>query len=426
MTQNISASSLMSSQWPQQTDANAQRVLTPPESQPKPTLEPHQPASSTLLDVFSPPSTSSEKSYTPILPRVERCLILIREYIQGVVPEDPGQTWLTVPLSPAEYREVEDALTPEEQGWVEDKLRFDYDPRRGGGEFVLRMPAPSHCRFAFSLSMEIVKALRNLPPQGHRQRAKLAEVLRKIGCGSTSDVYFQAISETSKKPYNKKSPDSSFDFSGCKYPPLVIEVANSQKSKDLPRLAQTYIVRSRRQTRTVLTVDLEYRSPKQRASLTSKSLRAATYSLYRYRSYERNCERIHTVDIDVDNKHFRSQNGQPCDGTLSLRLSDFCPPEALDGLEDLSIDISHEKLAWLLTEAEAREDEAATPDIPEEAEPPLIWELKWKHSPTPKLMKEDEAVQKALEDAAEQYMEKEDSSYYPSCNLEQPEAEHLP
>ena len=77
---------------------------------------------------------------------------------------------------------------------------------------------------------------------------------------------------------------------------------------------------------------------------------------------------------------------------MSLRLSDFCPSEALDGLEDLFIDIWHEKLVWLLTEAEAREDEAATRDIPEEAEPPLTWELKWKHAPTPKLMKEDEAV----------------------------------
>ena len=37
------------------------------------------------------------------------------------------------------------------------------------------------------------------------------------------------------------------------------------------------------------------------------------------------------------------------------------------------------------------EDEAASPDIPEEAEPPLIWELKWRRSPTLKF-KEDEAV----------------------------------
>ena len=39
-------------------------------------------------------------------------------------------------------------------------------------------------------------------------------------------------------------------------------------------------------------------------------------------------------------------------------------------------------------------------------------------------MKEDEAVSKALEDAAERHAE-EDSSYYPSCNLDQPEAEQL-
>jgi hypothetical protein len=55
------------------------------------------------------------------------------------------------------------------------------------------------------------------------------------------------------------------------------------------------------------------------------------------------------------------------------------------------------------------EDEAAAPDIPEEAEPPLIWELKWRCSPTPKLKKEDEAVQKALEDGTEPRTEKEDN-----------------
>ena len=107
---------------------------------------------------------------------------------------------------------MEGALTPENQGWVENKLRFDCGPHRGGGEFVLRMPMSSHCTFIFSLSMEIVEALRNLPPQGHRQRAKLAQVLSKIDYSSTSDVSFQF-----KKSYDKKSPNSSFAFSGCKY-----------------------------------------------------------------------------------------------------------------------------------------------------------------------------------------------------------------
>ena len=55
------------------------------------------------------------------------------------------------------------------------------------------------------------------------------------------------------------------------------------------------------------------------------------------------------------------------------------------------------------------EGEAAAPDIPEEADPPLIWELKWRCSPTPKLKKEDEAVQKALEAGTEPRMEKEDN-----------------
>lgn len=419
----------MSSQGPQQTSTDVHHAYTPPESPPKHSPTPHLPSTPPQPDVLSPPSTTSAKSHTALPPPVEQVLKLIRDLFEGALPGDSGQSWMIVRLSPAEIGELEDALEQEKQlyAWVQDKLRFDYDSQRRGGEFVLRMPSPVHCQFTYHLSNEINQALKTLlgrfGENGHN--VKLRGVLENIVCSSTSDVYFPGTLAPGKE---KKSPDSSFRFDGRKYPPFIIEVANSQKSKALPRLAEDYIVRSDGETRTVLTVDLEYRSPKQRASTTPSfgSLRAATYSIYRYRSYERNGDHVDTIDTDSENQHFRSQNGQACDGSLELRLSDFCPPEALDGLHDLSLNISHEKLASLLVQAE-RSEHQATGEPTSTNTRPRNWILKRRRSPTPALTAEDEAIQKALEDEGEQRAENDDSSYQADSSFEsQPEAMLMP
>ena len=60
----------------------------------------------------------------------------------------------------------------------------------------------------------------------------------------------------------KHSPDSSFARIDKKSPHLIIETSFSQKRKDLPRLADDYILGSHGNVKLVLGLDIEYRNTK--------------------------------------------------------------------------------------------------------------------------------------------------------------------
>src|SRR2546430_1700115 len=65
----------------------------------------------------------------------------------------------------------------------------------------------------------------------------------------------------------KHSPDAGFKHRNSRYPHLVIEVSYSQKQKDLPRLADTYIVESNESIRVVIGLDIEYKKGTKKAML---------------------------------------------------------------------------------------------------------------------------------------------------------------
>lgn len=58
---------------------------------------------------------------------------------------------------------------------------------------------------------------------------------------------------------SKRSPDTSFAHQDARYPGLVVEVAYSQKAKNLRRLASDYILGSNGNIMMVLGLDLEYK-----------------------------------------------------------------------------------------------------------------------------------------------------------------------
>ena len=57
-------------------------------------------------------------------------------------------------------------------------------------------------------------------------------------------------------------PDAAFQHIKAQYPGVVIEVSFSQKRKDLPRLADDYILGSDRDIRVVIGIDVEYKASK--------------------------------------------------------------------------------------------------------------------------------------------------------------------
>jgi len=310
--------------------------------------------------------------------------------------------WKRVRISPAEYRALQDALEKDARlgAWVADKLRYDYDSV--DGELVLRMPSPLHDIFAVRLQEVILRELK-----ASNEQEEVRTVVDRIRMAVTSDLRFGNASAR-----DKKSPDGSFRFAGTKHPPLVIEVANSQKREDLPHLAESYVERTKGRTKTVITMDLEYRAPNERATRSSPP-REAVYSIYRNRLTrdEQTGEWQREAHVDVEDQHFRMRDSTIPAGSMHLLLSDFCPDGTLSGANDWAVAITHAELADLLAEAETEEAIAEAPSSPSSSEKNVPFVSKRKRLPTPKLTSEDEAAFVQAEDAAAARYLEENSSF---------------
>jgi hypothetical protein len=338
---------------------------------------------------FSPPATVLTNPSPRSLSRCGRRLFnLIRLRYQG---RSVDNTWNRVHLSQDEFQALQDALEKDERlrAWVTDKLRYDYN--LVDSELILRMPSPLHDIFAFRLQEVIARELKALEKQ-----EEVRTVVDSIKVAVTSDLRFGNISER-----ERKSPDGSFRFAGSKYPPLVIEVANSQKSADLPYLAESYVERTKGRTKTVITIDLEYRTPEERAT-PSLPLREAVYSIYRNRLTRdaQTGEWQREAHVDVEDEHFRMNDSTAPTGSMRLLLSDFCPDGALSSTNDRTITITHEELAELLEEAEREVIIAEALSSPSSSEKSVHFISKRKRVPTPRLTSEDEAMFERAEEEA--------------------------
>jgi len=84
--------------------------------------------------------------------------------------------------------------------------------------------------------------------------------LRKVKSKSTTDILLKL--ENNKDNRSKRSPDAAYAYKGVHFPGIVIEVSYSQKVKDLPHLADDYILGSDGNIQMVLGLDLEYKKQK--------------------------------------------------------------------------------------------------------------------------------------------------------------------
>jgi hypothetical protein len=248
------------------------------------------------------------------------------------------------------------------------------------GKFIIRMPQPVHCEFAEkfqALIMEKIKLLQKWLEE-HNGPNELQHAVGQIDKGSTGDLTFAMD--------GKKSPDASFRYEGEKWPQCVIEVANSEKSSDLRKSAYSHMRRTSGNTKTVITIDLDYQDPNKTATLSSLPTRAAAYSLYRRK------RTVHILGVTIAEwqKYFRLDDptAPTPDGTLILHLSDFCPDKALNG-HDRDILITHGELVDILLRAERHHNDSL------QEEPPEINKPKWESDSPESEDEEDIAQQQA-------------------------------
>ena len=167
----------------------------------------------------------------------------------------------------------------------------------------------------------------------------------------------------------KRSPDASFYHpSQPDHPTLVVEVSYSQQQKDLPYLADSYIVDSAHAIRAVLCIKLPYLSPAAQANPRKRAHwdKTAQYSLWRPAFYtadgKRSClsndEAIGGCEEDVKGACFRDASGKLLGGALTLRPDDLLPLdsevlETSSPTSDLVARIDHHQLCDTLDDAEA-------------------------------------------------------------------------
>ena len=321
------------------------------------------------------PPLSPRQPLRPSLSPVDRLLGVFRSCKAGrSLPG--GSDWRTFRLSPAELAELEQEIEEDEHlwGWYEDKCRYDYDPTEG--RYTLRMPSAVHEFFIADVERAIIDGIaacvENLEKSGDYDGDVIAKALREVHPGRSPTLYLNApkLENSSQKSRTsgeeaevvvRRSPDATFFHPSALLPPLVVEVSYSQQRKELPRLAESYIVDSQHAIRCVIGLDIPYAEKKKSRVLRkdefAKEEKAATGSVWRPSTEaDEDGDEVGICRQDMDASPFRTASGEPCTGVLELALSDLLPSSVLSPLPasaaNEKISIPFADLAAFLTTAE--------------------------------------------------------------------------
>lgn len=124
------------------------------------------------------------------------------------------------------------------------------------------MPTPLHETFCAELVDEITSQLKVLQT-GDGPSAKFA---REIKHFASSRVHLPQDMNDSETKYYRREPDASFGHRLARYPGVILEVCYSQKSREIPYLADDYILNTDGNIKVVVGLDIDYKMS-QRAAL---------------------------------------------------------------------------------------------------------------------------------------------------------------
>jgi len=123
------------------------------------------------------------------------------------------------------------------------------------------MPLNLHESFLQQVCSHIESQLDRFKKQSIDRNNNVDTILRtwaeKLVGDRSADIRLDLADITPDR--SKQSPDTSYAHRDAKFPGLVIEVSYSQKAKDLPKLADNYILGSNGNIKMVLGLDLDYK-----------------------------------------------------------------------------------------------------------------------------------------------------------------------
>lgn len=124
------------------------------------------------------------------------------------------------------------------------------------------MPTPLHETFCAELVDEITSQLKVLQ-NGDGPSAKFARDIKHF---ASSRVDFPQDINDPETKYYRREPDASFGHRQARYPGVILEVCYSQKSREIPYLADDYILNTDGNVKVVVGLDIDYKRS-QRAAL---------------------------------------------------------------------------------------------------------------------------------------------------------------
>ena len=353
-------------------------------------------------DADTPPSSDSEPSprlppSPPLSPKhranlspVDRLIGTLRLLRAGKLEQ--GADWRVFRLSWEDFEAFERRLEEDVglRGWYEDKVRYDWEvDKKQQGQYTLRMPTKLHERFSALVEDAIVTSLAKLAERLGKSedeyRRKAGKQLKEVyeGKSTTLELHVPPLENSSQSTATssdagggadvvvRRSPDATFYHpSQDSLPTLVLEVSYSQQQKDLPRLAESYIVDSRHSIRCVVGLDITYPSSSNKQKRKVRDDEEATVSVWRPDvEKDESGEEVGVCVSDVDGVAFQHGVGEACHGSLNLKLSDFLPPDIVDTNQHAfanneGITIPFSDLCAFLTSARARSSDPAAAHTP--------------------------------------------------------------
>ncbi|KAK5143791.1 hypothetical protein LTR04_001773, partial [Oleoguttula sp. CCFEE 6159] len=301
-------------------------------------------------------------------------------------------------LLPEEYIRVLADLEGDEQlkGYVEEEIRYDYD---AATQYItIRMPSRIHESFIEAVAIEIHTQIQRLS-QENIENTALHHILNGIRVTGSPDIILGDRSADQKHAVTKRSPDKTFQHDEAVHPAVVMEVSYSQKRKDLPRLADSYMMDSKFNIKCVVGLDIEYKRRGRDAD--EERAGEAAVSIWRPGTEEEGDEVVDVCKQVVENDVFRSGDRHSQQGSLVLMLADFVPTLLLSRLPEaernLRIEIPYTTLAEFLSQAEKTQVKYETGEGLLEPEPKNP--RKRKLTPDPELSDGREAALHDLEEA---------------------------
>ncbi|KAI9781052.1 MAG: hypothetical protein M1839_006327 [Geoglossum umbratile] len=280
----------------------------------------------------------TKKPSTPA--NISNVLRLFRLHQQGLLEEG----WIKAHLSSAEHVQLWALLWdqhPQLAEWAEHKIRYDFDPR--AKVLTIRISTRVHERFLASVDKRILSELDGI---ANSLPATLASAVQEIGWDRSSRFTTGTDKDRAILEQVCNEPDSQYGHDKARFPSVIIEVSYSQKRKDLPHLADTYILKSGGSVSVVVGLDVGYKAGKE-----------ATLSVWRPKFWTDEAGELHlAVETTISNQLYRDKDGAGTPGQLDLKLKDFAPASLLNGLptdiQNRPITITHKYLTEHLTKAE--------------------------------------------------------------------------